>query len=42
MLFAEKLVTKKKLKSIRLDTYNTNIKAINFYKNLGYKILGEI
>ena len=42
MLFAEKLVIKKKLKSIRLDTYNTNIKAINFYKNLGYKILGEI
>ena len=31
-----------KLNSIRLDTYNTNIKAIKFYKNLGYKILGEI
>ena len=42
MLFAEELVTKRKLNSIRLDTYNTNIKAIKFYKNLGYKILGEI
>jgi ribosomal protein S18 acetylase RimI-like enzyme len=42
MLFAEELVTKRKLNSIRLDTYNTNIKAIEFYKNLGYKILGEI
>jgi len=42
MLFAEELVIKRKLNSIRLDTYNTNSKAIKFYKNLGYKILGEI
>jgi ribosomal protein S18 acetylase RimI-like enzyme len=42
MLFAEELATKRKLNSIRLDTYNTNIKAIKFYQNLGYKILGEI
>ena len=32
----------KKLKSIRLDTYSNNPKAIHFYKNLGYNQLGTI
>ena len=42
MLFTEDLVVKKKLKSIRLDTYSGNPQAINFYKKLGYKQLGSI
>ena len=42
MLFAEKLVRKEGLKSIRLDTYSGNSKAIEFYRRLGYNQLGEI
>ena len=42
MKFAEELVVKKQLKSIRLDTYYDNKKAIKFYKKLGYKQLGFI
>jgi GNAT superfamily N-acetyltransferase len=42
MLFTEKLVKKKGLKSIRLDTYSGNPKAIEFYKRLGYTELGAI
>lgn len=42
MDFAENLVLEKKLKSIRLDTYSNNPKAIHFYKNLGYNQLGTI
>ena len=42
MTFTELLVKKKNLKSIRLDTYNTNPMAINFYQNLGYTKKGEI
>ena len=42
MLFTEKLVKKKGLKSIRLDTYSGNPKAMNFYKRLGYSELGSI
>ena len=42
MDFAEKLAFKKRLRSIRLDTYNSNKKAITFYKNIGYTQLGEI
>ena len=42
MLFTEKLVKQKGLKSIRLDTYSGNPKAINFYKRLGYSELGSI
>ena len=42
MEFAEKMVKEKNLNSIRLDTYNSNKKAINFYINLGYKKLGTI
>ena len=42
MLFTEELVREKKLKSIRLDTYSGNPKAINFYKKLKYKQLGHI
>ena len=42
MLFTESLVSKKGLKSIRLDTYSGNPKAIEFYKRLGYKEMGKI
>ena len=42
MVFAESLVKEKKLNSIRLDTYNSNPIAINFYLKLGYRKKGEI
>ncbi|MBT5858898.1 MAG: GNAT family N-acetyltransferase [Flavobacteriales bacterium] len=42
MLFTEKLVTEKGLKSIRLDTYSGNPKAMEFYRRLGYRELGSI
>ena len=42
MNFVEDLVVKEKLKSIRLDTYSGNPKAIKFYKRLGYARLGHI
>lgn len=42
MLFTEKLVIEKELKSIRLDTYSGNPKAMEFYRRLGYAELGTI
>ena len=42
MLFTEKLVIEKGLKSIRLDTYSGNPKAMEFYRRLGYTELGTI
>lgn len=42
MLFAEQLAKKRKLTSIRLDTYKNNQRGINFYKRLGYQKLGSI
>ena len=42
MLFTEKLVIEKGLKSIRLDTYSGNPKAMEFYRRLGYTELGAI
>jgi len=42
MLFTERLVIEKNLKSIRLDTYSGNPKAMEFYRRLGYKELGTI
>ena len=42
MLFTEQLVTEKGLKSIRLDTYSGNPKAMEFYRRLGYRELGSI
>ena len=42
MLFTEDLVLEKGLKSIRLDTYSGNPKAMEFYKRLGYSELGTI
>ena len=42
MNFVEELVRKKNLKSIRLDTYSGNPKAMNFYRKLGYEELGTI
>ena len=38
----EQLVKKQRLKSIRLDTYRRNPKAIGFYIRLGYTELGAI
>jgi GNAT superfamily N-acetyltransferase len=42
MIFTENLVVEKGLKSIRLDTYSGNPKAMEFYINLGYQQLGHI
>ncbi len=42
MIFTEKLVMEKDLKSIRLDTYSGNPKAMEFYIRLGYRELGAI
>ena len=42
MLFAEKLAGERRLKSIRLDTYSGNPKAMEFYRRLGYTELGTI
>ena len=42
MIFAENLVIEKELKSIRLDTYSGNPKAMEFYRRLGYTELGTI
>ena len=42
MLFTENLTKEKGLKSIRLDTYSGNPKAMGFYRRLGYRELGAI
>ena len=42
MLFTEKMAIKRGLKSIRLDTYSGNLKAMDFYIKLGYRKLGAI
>ena len=42
MLFTEKLVLERGFKSIRLDTYSGNPKAMEFYIRLGYTKLGAI
>ena len=42
MIFAENRVIEKRLKSIRLDTYSGNPKAMEFYRRLGYRELGSI
>ena len=42
MLFTEELVKRNRLKSVRLDTYSGNPKAIDFYEKLGYTKLGSI
>ena len=42
MLFTVKLVIEKELKSIRLDTYSGNPKAMEFYRRLGYAEIGTI
>ena len=42
MIFAENMVIEKGLKSIRLDTYSGNPKAMEFYRRLGYRELGTI
>tara|TARA_B110000196_G_C21117688_1_gene651446 strand:- start:391 stop:894 length:504 start_codon:yes stop_codon:yes gene_type:complete len=42
MLFTEKLVIEKGIKSIRLDTYSGNPKAMEFYRRLGYTEIGTI
>jgi ribosomal protein S18 acetylase RimI-like enzyme len=42
MSFAEEFAKKNKYKSIRLDTFSKNMKNQKFYKQRGYKKLGEI
>jgi GNAT superfamily N-acetyltransferase len=42
MLFTENLAKERGLKSIRLDTYSGNPKAMAFYTKLGYTELGAI
>jgi ribosomal protein S18 acetylase RimI-like enzyme len=42
MLFTEELVIERGLKSIRLDTYSGNPKAMEFYRRLAYSELGTI
>ena len=42
MVFAENRVIEKGLRSIRLDTYSGNPKAMEFYRRLGYRELGSI
>ena len=42
MSFAEEFAKKNEYKSIRLDTFSKNMKNQKFYKQRGYKKLGEI
>jgi ribosomal protein S18 acetylase RimI-like enzyme len=42
MYFAEEFAKKNEYKSIRLDTFSKNMKNQKFYKQRGYKKLGEI
>ena len=42
MIFAEEAILEEGLKSIRLDTYSGNPKAMEFYRRLGYSELGTI
>lgn len=42
MSFAEEFAKKNKYRSIRLDTFSKNMKNQKFYKQRGYKKLGEI
>ena len=42
MIFAEETILEDGLKSIRLDTYSGNRKAMEFYRRLGYSELGTI
>ena len=42
MEFAHKFAQSKECKSMRLDTYSNNSKAIDFYQKLGYQKLGSI
>ena len=42
MIFAEETILEDGLKSIRLDTYSGNPKAMEFYRRLGYSELGTI
>tara|TARA_B100001250_G_scaffold13047_2_gene11418 strand:+ start:4365 stop:4868 length:504 start_codon:yes stop_codon:yes gene_type:complete len=42
MLFTEKIAQKNKMKSVRLDTYSGNPKAVGFYRHLNYIELGAI
>lgn len=40
--FAENFAKENGSKSIRLDTYKNNLVSNNFYKKMGYKLLGTI
>lgn len=41
LTFIEKYAQEKAIRLINLDVYEKSIKAINFYKKNGYKIIGE-
>jgi ribosomal protein S18 acetylase RimI-like enzyme len=42
MKFTEDLAVERGMKSIRLDTYSGNLKAMEFYRRLDYRELGAI
>ena len=42
MIYAEEKAIAENLKSIRLDTYSGNPKALEFYRRIGYSELGTI
>lgn len=42
MEYIEKSLIMDNIKSIRLDTFSNNPYALNLYKSLGYKIVGEV
>ena len=41
MRFSEQYAVESRLESIRLDVYSGNPRAINLYKHLGYRIVGQ-
>ncbi|MDP5053031.1 MAG: GNAT family N-acetyltransferase [Congregibacter sp.] len=42
MRFAEEYAKVNRFNSLRLDVYTGNPDAVNFYKNLGYEIVGQV
>ncbi|MDT3428376.1 ribosomal protein S18 acetylase RimI-like enzyme [Paenibacillus forsythiae] len=40
--FAESFAAEQGYKSIRMDTYSRNLKALELYRSLGYEIRGEV
>ena len=40
--YIEKLAKENQYSSIRLDVFTKNLRAVNFYKNLGYEMAGKV